>query len=52
MFEGAFGSRRRIAAMRVIRDMNELEEGHVRPNMAPNWMERGIWFPQGHRIAR
>jgi len=47
IFVTIFGDRFRAAGLRVIRDINELDQGHVAPNMG-NWFMRGVWFPLGH----
>lgn len=47
IFEAAFGSQVRAGQIRAIGDMNELDQGHVIPNMG-NWFKRGIWFPLGY----
>lgn len=37
-----------IAAIRVVIDVDELEQNHVVPNMG-NILMRGIWFPRGYK---
>jgi hypothetical protein len=37
----------RIASIAPIRDMRDIEQNHVAPNMG-NWFKRGIWYPMGH----
>ncbi|MEQ1522916.1 MAG: hypothetical protein ABL936_16735 [Aestuariivirga sp.] len=44
-----FGSAITIGEIKTIFDMSELEQNHVAPNIEPNWMPRGIWFPRGFR---
>jgi hypothetical protein len=34
------------ATVREIKDVMELDQNHVAPNMG-NWLKRGIWFPLG-----
>jgi hypothetical protein len=29
--------------------MQTLEQKHVAPNLEPNWLQRGVWFPAGNR---
>ena len=36
-----------IASVRRVLSIDELEQGHVRPNMG-NFLIRGIWFPLGY----
>ena len=36
-----------VAGVAPIRDMRELDQAHVAPNMG-NWLLRGVWFPRGH----
>jgi hypothetical protein len=48
IFHAVFGERYTAAGIRVISDMNELEQGHVVPNMTANWFKRGVWFPLGY----
>jgi len=48
LFELAFGSTEKITGIVVIKDMNDLDQNHVVPNMSgATWFRRGIWFPQG-----
>jgi hypothetical protein len=47
IFEAAFGLQISAGQIRAIGDMNELDQGHVIPNMG-NWLKRGIWFPLGY----
>jgi hypothetical protein len=37
----------KIASVRRVLSIDELEQGHVRPNMG-NFLIRGIWFPLGY----
>ena len=39
-----------VASLSVVRDVNSLDAGHVRPNMG-NIFQRGVWFPLGHEAA-
>ena len=32
--------------IRVVRDMSEVDQNHVVPNMG-NHLKRGVWFPKG-----
>jgi len=36
-----------ILSVSPIKDMRDLDQGHVVPNMS-NWFRRGIWFPKGY----
>lgn len=36
-----------IANVATIKDMRDLDQGHVAPNMG-NWFRRGVWFPLGY----
>ena len=36
-----------VAKMAVLKDLDGLDQGHVRPNMG-NILVRGIWFPLGY----
>ncbi|MBC7985076.1 MAG: hypothetical protein H7X93_00160 [Sphingomonadaceae bacterium] len=45
IFEAAFGLPATRASL--VRSADELDQGHVIPNMG-NWLKRGIWFPRGH----
>lgn len=36
-----------ILTVTPIKDMRDLDQGHVVPNMS-NWFPRGIWFPKGY----
>jgi len=48
LFELAFGSTEKITGIAIIKDMNDLDQNHVVPNMSgANFLRRGIWFPQG-----
>jgi hypothetical protein len=33
-----------------IKDMSDLDQEHVAPNMG-NWFRRGIWFPAGYEFS-
>jgi|EndMetStandDraft_4_1072995.scaffolds.fasta_scaffold324448_2 hypothetical protein len=44
-----FGEAISISEIKPIRDMNEIEQNHVAPNIEPNWMIRGVWYPRGFR---
>lgn len=46
IFAALFGEHVGIADIKVIRDMRDLEQNHVFPNMG-NHFQRGIWFPKG-----
>ena len=46
LFSIAFGSAENVVSIEIIKDMNDLDQNHVAPNMG-NWFRRGIWFPQG-----
>ena len=35
-----------IVEIKVIRDMCDIDQGHVAPKME-NWLKRGIWYPRG-----
>lgn len=48
LFELAFGSAEKVIRIEIIKDMNDLDQNHVVPNLGgANWLRRGIWFPQG-----
>jgi len=47
LFAVAFGSEHQAGEVRWIKDMNELDQGHVAPNMG-NWFKRGVWYPLGY----
>jgi hypothetical protein len=48
LFELAFGSAEKIIVIAIIKDMNDLDQNHVLPNMSgANFLRRGIWLPQG-----
>ncbi|TRC93504.1 hypothetical protein FJV76_23205 [Mesorhizobium sp. WSM4303] len=48
LFQLAFGSAEKIIKIEIIKDMNDLDQNHVLPNMGgANFLRRGIWFPQG-----
>ena len=34
----------KISSIRAIRDISELDQNHVVPNMGV-WLRRGVWFP-------
>ena len=38
-----------ISSVRCIEDMREIEQRHVAPNMEPDWLARGVWYPAGYR---
>jgi hypothetical protein len=44
-----FGDAITVSEIEMVMDMNELEQNHVAPNIEPNWMARGVWFPRGFR---
>lgn len=46
LFLAAWPAGRRIAAIRPVTDMRDIEQNHVAPNMG-NWLKLGIWYPQG-----
>lgn len=40
---------REVVRIEIIKDMNDLDQNHVVPNLSgANWLRRGIWFPQGY----
>ena len=41
----------RIVSVTPIKDMRDLDQGHVVPNMS-NWFRRGVWFPKGHEALK
>ncbi|AZO17381.1 MULTISPECIES: hypothetical protein [unclassified Mesorhizobium] len=48
LFALAFPSRE-VVRIEIIKDMNDLDQSHVVPNLGgANWLRRGIWFPQGY----
>ncbi|MER8365495.1 hypothetical protein [Mesorhizobium sp. M0306] len=48
LFALAYGIRQEIISIEIIKDMNDLDQNHVVPNLgAANWFRRGIWYPQG-----
>ncbi len=48
IFALAFPSKE-IIGIEIIKDMNDLDQNHVVPNLGgANWLRRGIWFPQGY----
>ncbi|TPN47697.1 MULTISPECIES: hypothetical protein [unclassified Mesorhizobium] len=48
LFSLAFGSAENVVGIEIIKDMNDLDQNHVVPNLGvANWFRRGIWFPQG-----
>jgi hypothetical protein len=49
IFARAFGSTDTIVSVEVIKDVNDLDQNHVVPNMG-NWFRRGIWFPLGYDL--
>jgi hypothetical protein len=46
IFACAFGLQHAVKSIPPIRDMGEIDQDHVVPNMG-NWFERGVWFPLG-----
>lgn len=49
LFEFAFGPAEKVIRIEIIKDMNDLDQNHVVPNLdGANWLRRGIWFPHGH----
>jgi hypothetical protein len=46
LFAEAFGPGFKVKDVRTIHTMDEIDQGHVRPNMG-NHLVRGIWFPLG-----
>jgi hypothetical protein len=38
-----------IIDVRRIDDMRTIEQKHVAPNMEPDWLQRGVWYPRGYR---
>jgi hypothetical protein len=38
-----------IASVDLITDMRTIEQNHVAPNIEPDWMRRGVWYPRGYR---
>lgn len=47
IFSLVFGAKERVLAITVIKDMRDLDQKHVAPNMG-NWFFRGVWFPRGY----
>jgi hypothetical protein len=47
LFTEAFGTDLVIKDVTPVQNMNDLDQGHVIPNMG-NWFRRGIWFPKGY----
>ncbi|WP_376702328.1 hypothetical protein RQ479_19870 [Mesorhizobium sp. ISC25] len=48
LFSLVFGSVEKVVSIEIIKDMNDLDQNHVVPNLgAANWFRRGIWYPQG-----
>jgi len=47
IFTRAFGSSKTVGNIEMVKDMNDLDQHHVVPNMG-NWLRRGIWFPLGY----
>jgi hypothetical protein len=39
-----------IVTVTPIKDMRDLDQEHVVPNMG-NWFRRGIWFPKGYEFS-
>jgi hypothetical protein len=46
LFRLAWPNAYKIVEIAIIRDMREIDQNHVAPNMG-NWMKRGIWYPRG-----
>ncbi|TPK99589.1 hypothetical protein FJ934_00045 [Mesorhizobium sp. B2-4-12] len=46
LFALAFPSKQ-VIGIDIVKDMDDLDQNHVVPNMVANWLRRGIWFPQG-----
>jgi hypothetical protein len=44
-----FGDEVVLINVELIRDMRLIEQRHVVPNMEPNWLLRGVWYPAGFR---
>ncbi len=36
-----------VSRINVLADMRSINPKHAAPNIEPNWMIRGIWFPRG-----
>jgi hypothetical protein len=47
LFRLAWPSAYEIVEIKVIKDMRDIEQNHVVPNME-FWMKRGIWYPRGY----
>ncbi|TPM02754.1 hypothetical protein FJ960_16385 [Mesorhizobium sp. B2-3-11] len=53
LFELAFGSAQKIVSIEIIKDMNDLDQNHVLPNLgSTNWLRRGIWFPRARSTSQ
>lgn len=39
-----------VLSIKIISDMQELDQNHVVPNMG-NWFVRGVWYPRGYQIS-
>lgn len=46
LFDAAFANSYIFVAIKAIKDMRDIEQNHVAPNMG-NWFRRGIWYPLG-----
>lgn len=46
IFTQAFGADESILDIEIVKDMRDLDQNHVVPNMG-NWLRRGVWFPLG-----
>jgi len=48
LFGLAFPSKK-VIGIEIIKDMNDLDQNHVVPNLdGANWLRHGIWFPSGY----
>lgn len=44
-----FGGEIVMLKVEPIQDMTTIDQKHVAPNMEPNWLLRGVWYPAGYR---
>jgi hypothetical protein len=47
LFRLAWPAGRQIVEISPVRDMRDIDQNHVAPNME-SWLRRGIWFPRGY----
>ena len=45
LFEKAFGTNYEFLGIAIIESIEDLDEGHIRPNMG-NFFQYGIWYPR------